>query len=194
MYKLSTNARKLNGTNLNLNMIQRWKIYGCEDFGLKLLIIFIVRGCSNQSYRDPNIESIDSENLILLINIKYDFNFTFIRINKNWNKVLGLISFTMILIISSLFFCISRFFFSFVNKNKQILQIPTAVDRRNLYFNVIVNREGNQTVTVEGAGVNATLIQADIAQMNGYVHIIDRVLGVPFATVYDKLRTDPMLK
>lgn len=90
MYKLSTNARKLNGTNLNLNMIQRWKIYGCEDFGLKLLIIFIVRGCSNQSYRDPNIESIDSENLILLINIKYDFNFTFIRINENWNKVLGL--------------------------------------------------------------------------------------------------------
>lgn len=113
MYKLSTNARKLNGTNLNLNMIQRWKIYGCEDFGLKLLIIFIVRGCSNQSYRDPNIESIDSENLILLINIKYDFNFTFIRINKNWNKVLGLISFTMILIISSLFFCFSRFFFCF---------------------------------------------------------------------------------
>lgn len=47
---------------------------------------------------------------------------------------------------------------------------------------------------MEGAGVNATLIQADIAQMNGYVHIIDRVLGVPFATVYDKLRTDPMLK
>lgn len=49
-------------------------------------------------------------------------------------------------------------------------------------------------MTVEGAGVNATLIQADIAQMNGYVHIIDRVLGVPFATVYDKIRTDPMLK
>lgn len=77
---------------------------------------------------------------------------------------------------------------------QQVLPIPTAVDRRNLFFNVITNREGNQTVTVEGAGVNATLIQADIAQVNGYVHIIDRVLGVPFATVYDKLRTDPMLK
>lgn len=83
---------------------------------------------------------------------------------------------------------------SFAFSTKQILQVPTAVDRRNLYFNVITNRQGNQTVTVEGAGVNATLIQADIAQMNGYVHIIDRVLGVPFATVYDKLRTDPMLK
>lgn len=63
-----------------------------------------------------------------------------------------------------------------------------------MYFNVVTNRAGNQTVTVEGAGVNATLIQADIAQTNGYVHIIDRVLGVPYATVYDKLRTDPMLK
>lgn len=83
---------------------------------------------------------------------------------------------------------------NFLSLKQQILQIPTAVDRRNLYFNVITNRAGNQTVTVEGAGVNATLIQADIAQMNGFVHIIDRVLGVPFATVYDKLRTDPMLK
>lgn len=76
----------------------------------------------------------------------------------------------------------------------QLYQVPTALDRRILYFNFATNRQGNQTVTVEGAGVNATLIQADIAQMNGYVHIIDRVLGVPFATVYDKLRTDPMLK
>lgn len=56
------------------------------------------------------------------------------------------------------------------------------------------NRGGNQTVTVEGGGVNATIIQADIAQMNGFVHIIDRVLGVPYATVFEKMRTDPMLK
>lgn len=72
--------------------------------------------------------------------------------------------------------------------------MPTAVDGRNLYFNVISDRNGNQTVTVEGAGVNATIVQADIVQMNGYVHIIDRVLGVPYATVYNKIRTDPMLK
>lgn len=77
---------------------------------------------------------------------------------------------------------------------QKTMQIPTALDKRNLYFNVITNQEGNQTVTVEGAGVNATLIQADIAQTNGYVHIIDRVLGIPFGTVYDKIRTDPMLK
>lgn len=59
---------------------------------------------------------------------------------------------------------------------------------------MITNGEGNQTVTVEGAGVNATVIQPDIAQMNGYVHIINRVLGVPFGTVADKLGSDPMLK
>lgn len=66
--------------------------------------------------------------------------------------------------------------------------------RKSLYFNVLTSRQGNHTITVEGGGVNATLIQADIAQTNGYVHIIDRVLGVPYSTVFDKLKTDPMLK
>lgn len=49
-------------------------------------------------------------------------------------------------------------------------------------------------MTVEGGGVNATVIQADLAATNGIIHIIDRVLGVPYTTVLDKLRTDPMLK
>lgn len=47
---------------------------------------------------------------------------------------------------------------------------------------------------MEGGGVNATVIQPDLAAINGVVHIIDRVLGVPYTTVLDKLRTDPMLK
>lgn len=72
-------------------------------------------------------------------------------------------------------------------------QVPTA-DGRNLFFNIATNQLGNQTVTVEGAGVNATIIQPDISQINGYVHIIDRVLGVPYATVFKKLETDPMLR
>lgn len=49
-------------------------------------------------------------------------------------------------------------------------------------------------MTVEGGGVNATVIQADLAATNGIIHIIDRVLGVPCTTILDKLRTDPMLK
>lgn len=70
---------------------------------------------------------------------------------------------------------------------------PTNSLRKDLYFNVAyVNN--NRTLTVEGGGVNATVIQPDLAAENGVIHIIDRVLGVPYTTVLDKLRTDPMLK
>lgn len=62
-----------------------------------------------------------------------------------------------------------------------------------MYFNV-AKIDNVKKLTVEGGGVNATTVQEDIAAKNGYIHIIDRVLGVPYATVYDKLRTDPMLK
>lgn len=65
--------------------------------------------------------------------------------------------------------------------------------RKNLYFNIAI-AGNNKTLSVEGGGVNATVIQPDLAATNGVVHIIDRVLGVPYTTVLDKLRTDPMLK
>lgn len=66
-------------------------------------------------------------------------------------------------------------------------------NRKSLYFNVLQHGD-NKTVTVEGAGVNATVVQPDIAATNGIIHIIDRVLGVPFMTVGRKIATDPMLK
>ena len=71
--------------------------------------------------------------------------------------------------------------------------MSTVNNKTFLYFNIFTNN-GNDSVTVEGGGVNATLIQTDVAQINGYVHIIDRVLGVPYTTVLGKLQTDPMLK
>ncbi|XP_066902751.1 fasciclin-1 isoform X3 [Halyomorpha halys] len=74
----------------------------------------------------------------------------------------------------------------------QLFQAPTLTPRKNLYFNVI-NVGGNKTLTVEGGGVNATVIQPDIAAINGIVHIIDRVLGVAHTTVGKKLAADPML-
>jgi fasciclin 1 len=74
-----------------------------------------------------------------------------------------------------------------------VLQVPTNVDKKFLYFNVL-NQDSNKTITVEGGGVNATIIQSDIAATNGFVHIIDHVLGVPYTTVLEKLQTDPMLK
>ncbi|XP_065087061.1 fasciclin-1 isoform X2 [Ochlerotatus camptorhynchus] len=80
------------------------------------------------------------------------------------------------------------------NNQNQIYQIPTGADRKFLYFNVITNRyDHNQTITVEGGGVNATIILSDIAATNGYLHIIDRVLGIPYMTVQEKIETDPML-
>ncbi|XP_037975018.2 fasciclin-1 isoform X2 [Plutella xylostella] len=82
------------------------------------------------------------------------------------------------------------------NMNQQlpgsIYQAPTASPRKYLYFNVLT-KGNNQTLTVEGGGVNATVTQPNIAATNGFVHIIDRVLGVPYTTVFEKLKTDPML-
>ncbi|XP_045765783.1 fasciclin-1 isoform X3 [Maniola jurtina] len=78
------------------------------------------------------------------------------------------------------------------NNMNQIYQAPTALPRRYLYFNVI-NYQNNMTLTVEGGGVNATVTQTNIAATNGFVHIIDRVLGIPYTTVYEKMKTDPML-
>lgn len=76
----------------------------------------------------------------------------------------------------------------------QIVQIPTNFDKRFLYFNVVNRDDNNKTITVEGGGVNATIVQSDIAATNGFVHIIDHVLGIPYTSVLEKLQTDPMLK
>ncbi|CAG9559967.1 unnamed protein product [Danaus chrysippus] len=78
------------------------------------------------------------------------------------------------------------------NNMNQIYQAPTALPRKYLYFNVI-NHQNNLTLTVEGGGVNATVTQTNIAATNGFVHIIDRVLGIPYTTVFEKMKTDPML-
>ncbi|XP_017776262.1 PREDICTED: fasciclin-1 isoform X2 [Nicrophorus vespilloides] len=76
--------------------------------------------------------------------------------------------------------------------NRHVYQAPTLNKKKNLYFNVAF-AGNNKTLTVEGGGVNATVIQSDLAATNGIIHIIDRVLGVPYSTVLDKLRTDPLL-
>lgn len=79
-----------------------------------------------------------------------------------------------------------------MNNNKNV-QVATAAERKSLYFNIVQGPSGNETLTVEGGGVNATVITPNIAATNGIIHIIDRVLGVPYTTVQEKLRTDPML-
>ncbi|XP_050311264.1 fasciclin-1 isoform X2 [Anthonomus grandis grandis] len=76
--------------------------------------------------------------------------------------------------------------------NMQVYQVPTMAKGRNLYFNVLSNRT-NTTMIVEGGGVTATVIQPDLAAKNGIIHVINRVLGIPYANVLEKLQTDPML-
>ncbi|XP_073819009.1 fasciclin 1 Fas1 domain-containing isoform X2 [Musca autumnalis] len=77
------------------------------------------------------------------------------------------------------------------NQN-MIAQVPTLSNHTFLYFNI--NGEGeNEVITVEGGGVNATIVQADVANTNGFVHIIDKVLGIPSTTVLGKMESDPML-
>jgi uncharacterized surface protein with fasciclin (FAS1) repeats len=71
--------------------------------------------------------------------------------------------------------------------------VESEAERKNLYFNIVEGPANEHTLTVEGGGVNATVIQPNIAATNGIVHIIDRVLGVPYATVYEKLASDPAL-
>uniref|UniRef100_A0A182M9V3 FAS1 domain-containing protein n=1 Tax=Anopheles culicifacies TaxID=139723 RepID=A0A182M9V3_9DIPT len=80
------------------------------------------------------------------------------------------------------------------NNQNHIYPIRTMKDRHFLYFNLNENRTTHaKSVTVESGGVNASLILGDIATKDGYIHIIDRMLGVSYMTVQEKLETDPML-
>ena len=75
----------------------------------------------------------------------------------------------------------------------QIAQIPTVNSKTFLYFNINGDDDSKQ-ITVEGGGVNATVLIADVAQTNGFVHIIDKVLGVPYTSVLGKIESDPMMR
>lgn len=73
------------------------------------------------------------------------------------------------------------------------IKVESADRHRRLYFSAF-GPDDNITVSVEGGGVNATIIQPDIGALNGIVHIIDRVLGVPTMTVIEKLQSDPIMR
>ena len=52
----------------------------------------------------------------------------------------------------------------------------------------------DQRMTVAARGINATVIEKDIGTINGVVHVIDRILGVPYQSVYERLSTDPDMR
>lgn len=58
----------------------------------------------------------------------------------------------------------------------------------------LIGTEPNTRLTVESGGVNATSTQSDFGASDGILHIVDRVLGMPFKTMREKLRTQTELK
>jgi len=48
-------------------------------------------------------------------------------------------------------------------------------------------------VFVDGGGVRAEIVDANIRAKNGIIHQIDQVLGVPLQTIQEKLQSDPMM-
>lgn len=123
------------------------------------------------------------------------FFYLFVFVFLSFHEMPDTPKFCVSFLLSSCFFLfLFFFFFWFLSSPSQLLQVPTLGPRKHLYFNVIESEGGNKTLTVEGGGVNATVLQPNIAATNGIVHMIDRVLGVPFTTVQMKLATDPMLK
>ena len=66
---------------------------------------------------------------------------------------------------------------------------PKKADQRIwLYF-----KDDNSTLMVDGRGTAAEVIEADIGATNGVIHVIDKILGLPSETVYEKMSHDPML-
>jgi len=53
--------------------------------------------------------------------------------------------------------------------------------------------QGEDSLQVDGGGVQAEVVEADVGASNGVIHSINRVLGVPVDTVYEKLAKDPMM-
>ncbi len=49
-------------------------------------------------------------------------------------------------------------------------------------------------MTVEARGVNASVLEKDIGTVNGVIQIVDRVLGVPYQTVWQKISDDPNMR
>lgn len=57
----------------------------------------------------------------------------------------------------------------------------------------LVGNEPNTRLTLESGGVNATSLLSDFGASDGIVHIIDRVLGMPFNTIHEKIINNPLL-
>uniref|UniRef100_A0A0K2UEZ8 Fasciclin1like [Megachile rotundata] n=1 Tax=Lepeophtheirus salmonis TaxID=72036 RepID=A0A0K2UEZ8_LEPSM len=66
--------------------------------------------------------------------------------------------------------------------------VPASLPNNRVWFQVNDNR-----MSVETRGVNASMTEKDIGTINGVIHVIDRVLGIPYQSVGEKLSTNPQM-
>ncbi|CAG0888608.1 unnamed protein product [Cyprideis torosa] len=83
-------------------------------------------------------------------------------------------------------------------QTKEMTMLPAStMDQNDGEEKVYFHSSGaadNLSLSVDGGGVNSTIAIADINTSNGVIHIIDRILGIPYQSIYEKLSSDPMLK
>ncbi|VDK82185.1 unnamed protein product [Litomosoides sigmodontis] len=72
--------------------------------------------------------------------------------------------------------------------------VNTVDNIRQLHFIRGEWPRNNITYYVTGGGVRAAIIMDNVAAVNGIVHYIDRVLGVPYETLYEVMRNDTRLQ
>ena len=48
-------------------------------------------------------------------------------------------------------------------------------------------------LSVEGRGVNASVLESDIGTVNGVIHVVDRFLGIPHLSLAEKMRSTPLV-
>ena len=55
-------------------------------------------------------------------------------------------------------------------------------------------KTNNETLTIDGMGVTADVVEPDIGATNGVIHVINKVLGFPVHSIEEKLALDPMTR
>ena len=75
----------------------------------------------------------------------------------------------------------------------QAFSIPASLADNRVWFHN--SRYAlSSDMTVWGRGVNASVVESDIGTVNGVIHIIDRVLGVPYMTIGQYMESDPDMR
>ena len=68
---------------------------------------------------------------------------------------------------------------------------PASLPANRIWFHY---SDRDSRMTVEGRGINATVVEKDIGTINGVIHIVDKMLGVPYQTVGERIQSDPNMR